>query len=206
VVAYELLAGYLPFDSDDIAMLRQAVMQDPLDAIRNVPEQVNAVLKKALEKDATKRFENCREFVRNLETVPEDSETKVTEKKAPILEPPRLPTDFPVQHGFRLYIDHVAFSPDGKRIVTVSNVTSKMVQLSPNTSPRHASHAIVQILDTGDGTVLQKPIFESMRIAKGAGYCFEYCGFHVASVAFSPDGKRIIMTCSDKNVRIWTLE
>lgn len=63
VVAYELLSGHLPFENDDLEILRLAVLHDPPEVIRTMPDTVNAALMKALAKDDVDRFECCREFV-----------------------------------------------------------------------------------------------------------------------------------------------
>ena len=66
VVAYELLAGYLPFNCDDLETLRLAVLQDTPEPIRNLSDVVNAALLRALAKDKEDRFASCVEFVKAL--------------------------------------------------------------------------------------------------------------------------------------------
>ena len=66
VVAYELLSGYLPFDGDDFEMLRAAVMQDPVEPIREISESANTALITALAKDSGGRFESCIDFIEAL--------------------------------------------------------------------------------------------------------------------------------------------
>ena len=68
VVAYELLTGHLPFEGNDIEMLRLAVLQDAPGPIRSIPEYVNAAIQKALSKDAIDRFESCSAFAKSLES------------------------------------------------------------------------------------------------------------------------------------------
>jgi len=76
VVAYELLAGHLPFEADDAEMLRMAVLQDKPETIRGLSEAANAALQKALSKDMEDRYPSCRKFIEALVTpVP------VTQKK-----------------------------------------------------------------------------------------------------------------------------
>lgn len=67
VLAYELIAGYLPFDSEDMPILRMSVLSEPVAAIPDVPESMNAALNRALAKNPAERFANCREFVLALE-------------------------------------------------------------------------------------------------------------------------------------------
>ena len=68
IVAYELLAGYLPFDIKDTELLRLAVMQDTPEPIKKIPEAANAAIRKAMAKDKEDRFESCVAFVKALET------------------------------------------------------------------------------------------------------------------------------------------
>ncbi len=63
VITYELLAGELPFDSSDIAVLREAVVNEEVDPIEGIDKNVQEAISKALSKDATDRFATCSEFV-----------------------------------------------------------------------------------------------------------------------------------------------
>lgn len=63
VMAYEMIAGYPPFDSEDLSILRMSVLQDKLPQIPDVPAHVNAALVRALAKDPSERFECCQDFV-----------------------------------------------------------------------------------------------------------------------------------------------
>ena len=91
VVAYKLLSGHLPFDIDDEAKLRLAVMQDSPEPIESMPKHVNAALLKALAKDAAKRFGNCVEFVQSISAVPAG-----TKPEKPIQEPVQTSPPLPV--------------------------------------------------------------------------------------------------------------
>jgi len=67
VVAYELLAGHLPFEGD-FKILKEAVLNDKPETIRTIPNDANATLMKALAKDAVDRFGNCEAFVKAMGT------------------------------------------------------------------------------------------------------------------------------------------
>ena len=69
VVAYELLAGELPFKGGDVTMLRLAVMNDMPEPIATLSNSTNDVLRKALAKDAADRFATCRQFIAALNNV-----------------------------------------------------------------------------------------------------------------------------------------
>ncbi len=66
VLAYELLAGHLPFESADHAVLKQAVLEEKPDPIPTLPASAQVALLRAMAKDATARFESCLAFVNAL--------------------------------------------------------------------------------------------------------------------------------------------
>ena len=66
VVAYELYAGNLPFSGADFDMLRAAVMNDAPEKIKNIPDNINAALQKALSKNREDRFDTCMIFINAL--------------------------------------------------------------------------------------------------------------------------------------------
>lgn len=63
VLTYELIAGYLPFDSEEMSILRMSVLNEKVAKINDVPSCINAALDRALAKDPADRFANCKEFV-----------------------------------------------------------------------------------------------------------------------------------------------
>ncbi len=67
VTAYEMLAGHLPFESSNSALLRNMVLNVEPPAIETVPKKVNAVLAKGMAKKPGQRFASCKEFVCALE-------------------------------------------------------------------------------------------------------------------------------------------
>jgi serine/threonine-protein kinase len=90
VVAYELLAGRLPFDTPDVAMMRLCVLNDPPPPLRDQPEHVNRALARALAKRREERFSSCAAFVEALARRPEEFVElhEVPERSAPPLPPP----------------------------------------------------------------------------------------------------------------------
>ena len=66
VVAYELLAGRLPFESAEQFALGFQVMNKPVPKIGELVDSVNEALAKAMAKTRNERFESCREFVMAL--------------------------------------------------------------------------------------------------------------------------------------------
>ena len=67
VMTYEMLAGRLPFDSTDAAVLQQAVLTQEADPIESLPEYVQAAIIRAMSKPPAKRFKSCSGFIAALE-------------------------------------------------------------------------------------------------------------------------------------------
>jgi serine/threonine protein kinase len=66
VVAYELVAGRLPFGDRDPKVMRKRVLSEPPPAIPQLPLAVTQVLARGLAKDPAQRFESCLAFTRSL--------------------------------------------------------------------------------------------------------------------------------------------
>ena len=66
VVAYEMLAGVRPFDTDDPDILRRAVLSRDPDPVPRLSRGANAALLRALAKDPAARFPSCTAFVEAL--------------------------------------------------------------------------------------------------------------------------------------------
>jgi len=68
--AYELLAGHLPFESDDFDILRACVLSDPPEPIEGVAESVNRALLIGLAKQRSERFPSCGQFIQAMQGPP----------------------------------------------------------------------------------------------------------------------------------------
>ena len=66
VTAYEMLSGRVPFDSDDMSMLMDAVLTRAPEPIEGLPSYANAALMAGLAKEPKDRYSNCVDFVRAL--------------------------------------------------------------------------------------------------------------------------------------------
>ena len=66
VLAYQMLSGHLPFDSDDYNVLRSAVVNEAPEEIEGLPEEVNQSLLRVLNKDPKLRYASCIEFADEL--------------------------------------------------------------------------------------------------------------------------------------------
>ena len=69
VLTYQMLAGRLPFDSDDPNILRTIVTVETPDSIDGIPEAVNQCLAMILAKDPKARFAHCTAFANALTNV-----------------------------------------------------------------------------------------------------------------------------------------
>ncbi len=67
VIAYEMLSGHVPFESDDKDLLKAAVLKDMPDMIDGFPKYANTALQTGLAKEATGRYVSCVDFVCALE-------------------------------------------------------------------------------------------------------------------------------------------
>ncbi len=67
VMVYELLNGELPFQSHNMAVLREVVLHQPPDPVPSLTSRTWKALLKAMDKDRKKRFNSCKAFADALE-------------------------------------------------------------------------------------------------------------------------------------------
>ncbi|MDO4550734.1 MAG: protein kinase [Planctomycetia bacterium] len=85
VVAYELLAGHLPFVANDIQVLGFQILNKTPQKIESLPEYVNQALQKALAKNRKERFHTCAEFIRALENPDWMKQQDNKKRKRPVI-------------------------------------------------------------------------------------------------------------------------
>ena len=92
VMTYEMLAGNLPFEGTDLAILQQAVLTQEADEIPGLPAAAQQALKRAMSKEPAERFSSCSDFVDALSghraeiaSQPEPQQTQPT--PAPEVQP-----------------------------------------------------------------------------------------------------------------------
>ena len=66
VMAYEILAGNLPFESADPAVLKQAVLDETPEKISNIPPASQSAIMRAMSKLPADRFASCADFAAAL--------------------------------------------------------------------------------------------------------------------------------------------
>ena len=73
VIIYEMLTGKRPFEGDHITTIVYKIMNEEPKNIRemkrDLPEGFEQVIKKALEKDANKRYQSCKELAADLKNI-----------------------------------------------------------------------------------------------------------------------------------------
>ena len=67
VMTYEMLAGHLPFESADPAVLREAVLKSQAAPLENISSAAQDALKRAMSKDPADRFNSCTDFADAME-------------------------------------------------------------------------------------------------------------------------------------------
>ncbi|MBP1888560.1 serine/threonine-protein kinase [Clostridium moniliforme] len=85
VVIYEMLTGKVPFEADSpvtIALkhLQEEVVQ-PKNINSKIPDSLNEVVLKCMEKDADKRYQDVKDLISDLEKIKEDPNAKIGEGK-----------------------------------------------------------------------------------------------------------------------------
>ena len=70
VMTYEMLAGHLPFESTDAAVLQQAVLTQDPEPIASLPKYAQAAIERAMSKDPANRFASCSDFVEAMSRKP----------------------------------------------------------------------------------------------------------------------------------------
>ncbi len=89
VVAYELLAGHLPFETDDDQILRECVLNEAPEPVPELESAVNEALLKGLAKELELRFPTCEAFVLALSGKPQTAETPKPLRSAPPMDAPQ---------------------------------------------------------------------------------------------------------------------
>lgn len=82
VVAYEMIAGNVPFELASPEIMRLCVLEDDPQEIDSLPAAANQALKKAMAKDPGKRFANCTEFIKALNAAMTQPPAKVPGRRS----------------------------------------------------------------------------------------------------------------------------
>lgn len=73
IVMYEMITGKVPYDGDSSIAIAMAHIQEaivpPKEIITNIPENINKIILKALEKDPINRFQTAKELIEILKEI-----------------------------------------------------------------------------------------------------------------------------------------
>jgi serine/threonine protein kinase len=69
---YEIFSGHPPFETADKDIMRTCVINDPPQPLKNVSENIQTAVAKALAKKPEERFESCKEFANALNGIASD--------------------------------------------------------------------------------------------------------------------------------------
>ena len=61
-MTYEMLAGHLPFESTDASVLREAVLNEKVEPLQDIPVYAQEALARGLSKASSDRFKSCTDF------------------------------------------------------------------------------------------------------------------------------------------------
>lgn len=132
IVMYEIFTGTLPFrnDRDDIVATMYSHVHDfptpPREVNRNVPEPLEFVMLKAIDREPGKRYQTAREFMRDIQSlVGATSSAPTTEGRAPKTFAPNLGAASS-DPGLRSAIDR-ALAPARNRTDALENVLKGMI-------------------------------------------------------------------------------
>lgn len=85
VVIYEMLTGKVPFEADSPVTIALKHLQEEVVPPKNInskiPDSLNEVVLKCMEKDADKRYQDVKDLISDLEKIKEDPNAKIGEGK-----------------------------------------------------------------------------------------------------------------------------
>lgn len=143
-VAYEMLSGQFAFDGDSLTTVLYRVVHEPppplASRVSNVPEHMLRAIERAMEKDASKRFESVAQFVDALHgRIPADVAHKAADRTsafgaAPTATAPTPAVLTPVERPAPPAPATVPFS-HGTQPITPAGATEARPPVSPATVP-----------------------------------------------------------------------
>jgi serine/threonine protein kinase/tetratricopeptide (TPR) repeat protein len=168
VVLYEALAGVRPFEGpDDVAVLARLLTVDPkpLTAVATVPEDLAAIVHRALSRDLDRRFASMAELARALlacSVAEGDLALRFKTSLAPLgplSTPLRAPLP-PVIEAPRAFAAMEPTAPSEERVTEPLPPPGSLRRSVPPPRPRVVELAATELETTGDTRVLAEIAFE----------------------------------------------
>ena len=170
VMIYEMLAGHLPFESSDAAVLREAVLKSSAPVLANVPKSVNSAIQRAMSKNPAERFENCSSFAAALSGQKVNT-SAILDREALLQKLRKIPTGWIVKLNRKaVWIVAAAIIVTGiagyfcKDIKIVKNLTSRVTSLNTFTVELPHNGIKLEMIKIPAGTFFMgSPSFERGR-------------------------------------------
>jgi len=199
LVLYEALAGQRPFaGASDLQVLQSIVGREPAPLQNDVPPALNALVRKALEKDPAQRFQSMRELVVELRQIARQGDTT----RGPAVRSPSRRAAAPVAIAIVVvgaiaalrvwFAQRPPAPPDRSQYVQLTNFADSATQ--PALSPDGRMLAFIR----GSSTTLSAPgqIYVKL-LPDGESVPLTNDSLDKMGTAFSPDGARIAYTGVD---------
>ncbi len=163
VVLYEMLTGRVPFDADTpVSVALKHMHEQPVEPIKInplIPESVNRIVLKAMQKDPTARYSTATEMLRDLNTA-------LKNPGGDFVKLNTMQNDFPTQHMPLIYdktLEEKIEEKDNKR--NINNSNSKNVKKENKILAFFKQHKAVGILAIILSTILLFVIVMNITMA-----------------------------------------
>lgn len=219
IVAYEWLCGTCPFEGTTSQEIAFQHLTTPPPSLRDknpdIPPEIEQVILKALEKDASQRYPTVVDFSHALE--------QALSQKSPIITAPSTSTPttkqgtcITVYRGHTDFVRAVAWSPNGQKIASGGDdweVHTWDAHTGDNSRPYKAHQGQIRTLawspdgiSIASGTATQiahiwnfNTLTTTITYQQDSGNALSF----VYSLAWSPDGKQIASGGSEGTIHIW---
>ncbi|MCL2710429.1 MAG: serine/threonine protein kinase [Planctomycetaceae bacterium] len=202
VVAYELLAGHLPFQGTDLQVMSNAVLNLSPEPIPNIPDDVNAVLLRAMSKEPAERYGTCQEFIGALN----GAWTMVANDASSPRPKRKVVSSLPIW-GWGAIASCLILAVVGAVVIGTSIWTTPAPPIQNESASADQSRLEVEAVPEME-TLSSPPPKPLEPLVPVVVDLIELRGHADAidRLSFSPDGTKIVTTSFDSTARIWDAE